>query len=161
VNAPTTADLTDIQRALLAVLGSGIAPSSVANDERFRLDYLTAVTLALLRGEPRDIYAGENCVATADFQRQLADAMYDLADRRVLAVGAAPAMPVLSPDGESSPLADRTAPVSYDQHPTVFDRYLAGRCLDEVLRHPDAYRFLMDMYADSSEVWQRVYKQYT
>ena len=162
VNTLSPSDLTELERTVLALLGAGLAPSSVANDAGFRLDYLTAVTLALLRNEPRDAYLAPDGAATPALRRDLSDAMYDLADRQVLAFEAAPANPLLNIEGGiDAKIADRSRPVSFDQHPTVFDRYLAGRCLDELLRHPDAYRFVMGMYADSSEVWQRVYKQST
>lgn len=154
-------DLTEIERALLAILGSGLVPSSVANDPGFRLDYLIAVTVALLRNEAEDTYLAGETEATEGFRRELSDAFYDLAERRIIALGAAPANPLFDLESNIPRLAARDTPVNFDQHPTVFERYLAGRCLDEVLRHPAAYRFIMGKYADSSEVWQRVYKQYT
>jgi hypothetical protein len=157
----TPSDLNEIERTILAILGAGLVPSSVANDRGFRLDYLAAVTLALLRDQADDAYLTADGDATLQLQSEFTGAIYDLADRGVLALGAAPANPFLNVEGESPAGVDRTGPVNFDQHPAVFDRYLAGRCLDELLRHPGAYRFIMGKYADSSEAWQRVYKQYT
>ncbi len=161
VNVLNPSNLTDLERVILAILGAGLVPSSVANDPGFRIDYLAAVTAALLRDEPEDAYLSQDGAPAPELVRELSDAIYSLGDRRVLALGAAPANPFINLDGAPPPASDRVIPINFDQHPAVFDRYLAGRCLDELLRHPKVYRFIMDKYADSSEVWQRVYKQYT
>jgi hypothetical protein len=159
VNSINPGDLTDVERATLAILGAGLVTSSMAKDPSFRLDYLTAVTLAALRGEPEGAYLAEDGGATAAIQEQLSAALFDLTDRRILMAGPAPVNPLLNVDGGTAFVADRSAVVNFDDFPAEFDRYLAGRCLDEVLRNPEAYHFIMGKYADSSEVWQRLYKQ--
>jgi hypothetical protein len=159
VNDLNPGDLTDLERAVLAVLGAGLVTSSIAKDPEFRLDYLTAVTVAALRGEAEGAYLTAEGHPTAAIQEQTAAALFDLTDRRVLSVGPVPANPLLNIDGQTTVVVDRSISVNFDDFPAVFDRPLVGRCLDEVLRNPAAYRFIMRKYADSSEVWQRLYKQ--
>lgn len=154
-------DLSELERVLLGVLGAGLAPSSVAGDPTFRIDHLTAVGLALLRGLSRQTFlnpAGPG--ATDAFQRALTEALHALEDRKILGVGSPPPDMVLTIDNQPAARIPRAEVANFDQQPKVFDRYLAGRCLDELLNHPDVYRFIMDKYGESSEVWQRVYKQY-
>lgn len=153
--------LSELERVTLGVLGAGLAPADLANDPTLRLDYVTAVSLALQRGLSETAYlepgGGQ---ARRDFQRELTDALYDLEQKGVLGVGGPP--PGLMLDGSVQPPVRpaRVEVANFDQPPKVFDRYLAGRCLDELLRQPAVYHFVMGKYADSSEVWQRVYKQY-
>jgi hypothetical protein len=161
MNNLNPADLTDIERAILAIIAAGLAPSSVAGDRTLRLDYLTAVTVATLRGEEEDALLAPDGQASAAVQQEASIALYDLADRRVISLGSRPVAPLLNVDREPSFAADRNVAVNFDDFPNIFDRYLAGRCLDEVLRNPAAYRFIMGKYADSSEIWQRVYRQGT
>lgn len=159
VESLNPSDLTEIERVLLAVLGAGLTPSAIANDVGFRLDVLSAIALALLRGEPQDRYLASSVTATPELQQALTEAVDDLTERRVLMTSEPPMATFLALEGSPAPLPSRTAPLNFDQHPTVFDRYLAGRCLDELLRHPDVYRFIMARYADSSEIWQRFTRQ--
>jgi hypothetical protein len=158
VNNLNPGDLSDLERAVLAILAAGLVSSAIANDGSFRLDYLTAMTLAALRDEAEDANLTPDGAVSAEFQQQVCSALFNLADRRVLSLGSAPAAPLLTVDGPAAFVADRSVAVNFDEFPSVFDRYLAGRCLDEVLRNPDAYRFVMGKYADSSEIWQRLYK---
>jgi hypothetical protein len=155
-----SSDLSELERVLLAILGAGLAPAAVANDPSFRLDLLSAETLSRLRGEPASTYLRSQSEVKPDFGVRVSDAIYDLEEKEVLSAGGPSPSGLIDLSGRQQPLVDRTVPINFDQHPTVFDRYLAGRCLDELLRHPDVYRFIMDKYADSSEVWQRVYEQY-
>jgi hypothetical protein len=155
-----TSDLSELERVLLALLGAGLAPSSVANDPSFRLDVLSATTLALLRGLPGNAYLTSTGEATAELRAELTSAVYDLADRRVLDVGAPPIDVFPSLESVAAPGYDRSVQINFDQHPAVFDRFLAGRCLDELLRDAGVYTFVMGKYAESSEVWQRVYRQF-
>jgi hypothetical protein len=159
VTALNPGDLTETERVLLALLGAGLAPSSLAHDASFRLDYLSAVTLALVRGQPENAYLTPAGEAIPEVQRELSEAIYDLTDKRVLSAGGPSADPLVNLEGQQAPVADRSTPINFDQHPTVFDRYLAGRCLDELLRNTDVYHFVMAKYADSSEIWQRVARQ--
>jgi hypothetical protein len=152
-------DLTDLERVLLAVLGAGLAPSSLANDPSFRLDALCGTTLALLRGEPPLRYLMSDHEATPEFRASLSEAIYDLSDRRVLMSAEPAPSTFVALEGEQPAPTDRSVPVNFDFPPSVFDRYLAGRCLDELLRNADVYRFIMGKYAESSEIWQRIARQ--
>lgn len=156
-------DLDELERVLLGVLGAGLVPSSIAGDPSFRYDSLTAVSFAMWQGLPRETYLEPSATRASEaFQRQLSDAVYDLEQRRVLVVsGPSPEM-LLDLDASASGgavHARREAMPNFDQEPAIFDRYLAGRCLDEILRNAAVYRFIMDRYADSSEIWQRHYKE--
>ena len=161
VAALNPSDLTELERVTLGVLGAGLAPSSVAHDDSFRLDVLTATSLALLRGLSESAFLAADGTATAAFQRELSDAYYDLDAKRILGLGGPPVDALIMPGAEAERRVDRGPLANFAQHPTVFDRYLAGRCLDELLRNPAVYRYIMGKYAESSEVWQRVYRQYT
>jgi hypothetical protein len=133
----------------------------VAHDPSFRLDVLTAVSLALLRDLPESTYLETPERATPDFQRRLSDAYYDLDAKRILGVGGSPVQALIMPGTEPQRSIDRGPLANFEQYPTVFDRYLAGRCLDQLLTNTRVYRYIMGKYAESSEVWQRVYRQYT
>ena len=156
-------DLGELERVLLGVLGAGLVPSSIAADPSFRYDYLTAVSFALWQGLPRETYLEpDGTRATEVFQRQLSDAVYELEQRRVLVVSGPSPEVLLDPSAGASGgavPARREAMANFDQEPAIFDRYLAGRCLDEILRNTAVYRFIMDKYADSSEIWQQHYKE--
>lgn len=161
MTALNPADLTELERIALGVLGAGLAPSSVAHDQSLRLDVLTAVSLALLRGLPADAFLNLDGNGTPAFQRELSDAYCDLDEKRILGLGGPPLEPLMMPGAEPVRRPDRRPLANFEQHPTVFDRYLAGRCLDELLRNGEVYQYIMGKYAESSEVWQRVYRQYT
>ena len=154
-------ELGELERVLLGVLGAGLAPSSVAGDPTLRLDYLTAVSLALLRGLPRETYLKpESAQATEAFQRELTDALYDLEDCKILGVNAPPLDMLLGPEAPPAKRSGHEPIANFDRYPKVFDRYLTGRCVDEILKHPAVYRFIMDKYAESSEVYQQHYQDY-
>jgi hypothetical protein len=154
-------DLSEIEQVLLGVLGAGLAPSSVAGDPSLRLDYLTAVSLALVRGLPREAYlVPGGATATQAFQRELTDALYGLEERKILGVGAPPADVLLTPEIEQPARSTHEPVANFDYYPKVFDRYLTGRCVDTLLRNPAVYRFIMDKYADSSEIYQKHYQEY-
>jgi len=154
------AQLSDLERVLLTVLAAGLTPSSLAADPSFRLDVLCARTLALLRGEAPEQYLSTESQATPEFQNELTAAIHRLMDRRILAGdGGDGSAAFLALEGEPAPVAAASGPVDFTTFPAVFDRYLAGRCLDELLRNPDVYRYIMDKYADSTEIWQRVARQ--
>jgi hypothetical protein len=158
VTVPSIQELNELEKVALGVIGAGLAPSSVAHDRSFRLDTLTAISLALTRGLDRDAFLDVNGDASAAFQSELAGT-YDALDRkRILGLGT-PNDALLMPGEAPRSPRDQQLP-NFDQYPTVFDRHLAGRCLDELLKQPDVYRFIMGKYAESSEIWQRVYRQY-
>jgi hypothetical protein len=160
MTVPTLQDLSELERVALGVIGAGLVPSSVAGDASFRLDVLTAVCLALSRGLGPNEFLESDGAATAGFQAELATAYDDLDAKRIIGVGGPQADAILRPGEPQIRQTKPAQPPNFDQGPTVFDRFLAGRCLDAILKHPDVYRFIMARYADSSEIWQRVYKQY-
>jgi hypothetical protein len=153
------AQLSELERVLLTVLAAGLAPSSIAGDPSFRLDVLCARTLALLRAEPPEQYLSSENQATPEFQRDLTAGIHGLMDRRILAAGGGDATAFLALEGEPAPVVASAGPVDFTTFPTVFDRYLAGRCLDELLRNTEVYRYIMGKYADSTEIWQRAARQ--
>jgi hypothetical protein len=159
VTVPTIHELNELEKVALGVIGAGLAPSSLAHDRSFRLDTLTAISLALARGLDRGALLDGNGDAGDAFQSELA-ATYDALDRkRILGLGGPNDVLLMPGEAPHSPRDQRQLP-NFDQYPTVFDRHLAGRCLDELLKQPDVYRFIMGKYAESSEIWQRVYRQY-
>jgi len=178
VTVLTIHDLGELESVALGVIGAGLVPSSVAHDSTFRLDSLTAISLALSRGLPSDAFLSSDGSARPAFQSELAAAYYELDAKRILGLGGPPTNVLLEPgegeirryDPPKTPAAATPVTSSargpaarlpnFDQYPTVLDRHLAGRCLDKLLKHPDVYTFIMGKYADSSEIWQRVYKQY-
>jgi hypothetical protein len=160
VPALSSENLSPLERAVLAILGAGLAPASVAHDPSFRIDVLAAVILARIESKPDSSYLHAPGEATPEFQARTRDAIYDLTDKQILSTGGPPISGFVDLEGQQRVLADRGTAIHFDQHPAVFDRYLAGRCLDELLRDPKVYAFIMGKYAESSEVWQRVYEQY-
>ncbi len=160
MQTPEPDRLSELERVLLTVLAAGLAPNSLAGDPSFRLDVLCARTLALLRHEPGQRYlAPSGNEATPEFQHQLSTAVHRLMDRRILIANDPGATAYLPLDGEPAPAAPAHGPVDFNVFPAVFERHLAGRCLDELLRDPGVYRFIMDKYADSTEIWQRLARQ--
>jgi hypothetical protein len=153
-------DLEELERAALGILGAGLAPSSVAGDPSFRLDVLIATSFALVQGLAPGSYLEPSGGATAAFQRRLTDAFHVLEDKKILGMGGPPPEVRISPGTGAFRAPGQDPIANFDQHPTVFDRHLAGRCLDEILRNGDVYRYVMGKYAESSEIWQRVYRQY-
>jgi hypothetical protein len=151
------ADLSLIERTYLGVLATGMVPARLANDPWLRLDYVTAVCLALREGQPRDAYlVGEGPEVTAAFATVLTQAVLALDAKRILAAGTPP------PDVLGGPELVRPRPppaLDFDQHPRIWDRFLAQQCMEELFQHPAVYPFLMDKYQDSGEVWRRLYRQ--
>jgi len=161
----TIHDLSELELVALGVIGAGLAPSSVAHDSSFRLESLTAISLALSRGLPAAALLTSDGSAGSAFQAELAATYHALDAKRILGLGGPPTGVLLEPgDGEVRQQSVSKTPAArlpnFDQYPVVLDRHLAGRCLDELLKHPDVYTFIMGKYADSSEIWQRVYQQY-
>jgi hypothetical protein len=91
----------------------------------------------------------------------LTDVVRHLEVKKILGMGGPPPEVWLSPGIPAVRAPGQDPIANFDQHPTVFDRHLAGRCLDEILRNEAIYRYIMGKYAESSEIWQRVYRQYT
>jgi hypothetical protein len=121
---------------------------------------VTGRILALLHGETDQRYLGSGGQATPQFQAELTAAIHGLTDRHILMAGGAGATAFVGLDGlDGAPATPAAAPIDFDSFPALADRYLAGRCLDDLLRNSAAYRYIMDKYAESSEIWQRSARQ--
>ena len=155
--AYTPADLTLLERTYLGVLATGMASARLANDPWLRMDYVTAVCVALTEGRPPHTYVvGEGPDVTPDFTRALTEAALALDEKGIISAGSPP------PDVLGSPDLMRPRPppvIDFDQHPRIWDRFLAHECMEELFRNPAVYPFLMGKYQDSSEVWGRLYQQ--
>ena len=146
------ADLNDVEVALLGVLCVGLPPSRAAGDDRFRVDYVTAVVAGLREtGEERRHLAGDVRITEA-FREELQNAVASLTEKEVLAQQPA-GMPA-APGGFEEGLAIDV--VNPDVHPALMDRYLAQECMEVLFRVPAVYPYLMGMYAKSGEVWRRL-----
>ena len=151
-------DLSPIQRTYLGVLAVGLVPADLAHDSRFRMEYITAVAHALVQGLPRDALVGpEEHTASPEFRAALRRAIIDLDQKGVVGIGPPQDLAIMRP-AVQDPAALYGA-VDLNRHPPVFDRYLSQRCMDTLLDQPDVYRYLMDLYADSGDVWHELYKQ--
>ncbi|MGD9890636.1 MAG: hypothetical protein AB7U18_05000, partial [Dehalococcoidia bacterium] len=93
---------------------------------------------------------------TAAFIQDLTTAARALDARGVISVGPPPPDLILTPDAPRTP-APRV--IDFDQHPRIWDRYLAHTCLEELFSDIRVYSFLMGKYQDSGEVWARLYKE--
>lgn len=150
-------DLTQLERAYLAVLALGLPPSRLAGDPSLRLDRLTAVTHALLRGEPASAYLrGEGPACAPDFEERLRQARGSLAEKGAIALDVPPAgMGLIALQSRDAFPTSQTDP-DLDAAPHILDKFLSHRCLEAILRHPEVHAFLMAKYAEISVVWQRL-----
>ena len=153
----TPADLTPIERTYLGVLATGMVPARLAQDPWLRMDYVTAVCLAIVEGRPPETYVvGEGPAVTPEFNRALTEAALTLDDKGIIAAGSPP------PDVLGGPDIMRPKPppvIDFDQHPRIWDRYLAHECLEELFGDARVYPFLMGKYQESGAVWARLYQQ--
>ncbi len=158
-HAYTPEELSPLQRVYLGVLATGIVPARLAGDESLRMDYLTAVCLALVEGQPVSAYTvGGGPAITPDFRAALTAAVIDLHEKRVLSAGAPVDETILSTD--AAIVRPRPpAVIDFDQHPRLFDRFLAQQCMEALFSNPAVYPFLMGKYQDSGEVWGRLYRR--
>jgi hypothetical protein len=151
------ADLTLIERTYLGVLDTGMVPARLAGDPALRMDSVTAVCLALREGKPANSYLdGDGPEPVAAFLRDLTAAALSLDARGVISAGSQPPDILMSLD-MARPAPPTT--IDFDQHPRIWDRYLAHECMEELFRDTRVYPFLMAKYQDSGEVWARLYKQ--
>jgi hypothetical protein len=151
------ADLTLLERTYLGVLDTGMVPAKLAGDPSLRMDYVTAICLALREGRARDTYldASKERPAAA-FIEDLTTAAQSLDARGVISVGPPPPDLILTPD---APRPSAPREIDFDQHPRIWDRYLAHTCLEELFSDSRVYPFLMGKYQDSGEVWSRLYHE--
>jgi hypothetical protein len=151
------ADLSLLERTYLGVLDTGMVPAKLAGDPSLRMDYVTAVCLALREGRERDAYLdASRAEPTAEFIEDLTTAAQSLDAKGVISVGPPPPDLILTPDMPRPP-APRS--IDFDQHPRIWDRYLAHTCLEELFSDRRVYTFLMGKYQDSGDVWARLYKE--
>lgn len=150
-------DLSLLERTYLGVLDTGMVPAKLAGDPSLRMDYVTAVCLALREGRERDAYLDASTAEpSAAFIADLTAAAQSLDARGVISVGPPPPNLILSPD---TPRAPAPRSIDFDQHPRIWDRYLAHTCLEELFSDSRVYPFLMGKYQDSGDVWSRLYKE--
>ena len=151
------ADLSLLERTYLGVLDTGMVPATLAGDPSLRMDYVTAVCLALREGKPRETYLDDaGAEPDAAFLAELTRAARALDEKGVISVAPPPADMLLSPElGSPAP----TAEIDFDQHPRIWDRYLAHACMEELFSDSGVYPFLMGKYQDSGEVWARLHKE--
>ncbi len=151
------ADLSPVEKTYLGVLATGIVPARLAKDSSLRMDYLTAICLAIIEGLPHDTYLdGEGPEITPSFREQLTRGAVGLDEKGILAAGPPPPDMLMSAD-----MARPKPPpvIDFDQHPRIFDRYLGAQCMEELFRNPEVYPFLMGKYQDSAEVWGRLHHE--
>ena len=151
------ADLSLLERTYLGVLDTGMVSARLAGDPALRMDSVTAVCLALREGKAPETYLVDGGPEPAPaFLDDLAAAAHALDAKGVISIGAPPPDMILSPD-----LARPTPParLDFDQHPRIWDRYLAHTCMEELFQDSRVYPFLMGKYQDSSEVWSRLYRE--
>ena len=153
----TVADLSPVEQTYLGVLALGMVSAEIARDDRFRMEHVCAVTHALRRNEAEGVYAGadENTASDA-FRNELRSALIDLDMKRVIGIGPPQDLMILKP---SVPPEQAYGAVDINRHPPIFDRYLAQRCMDDLLGQPVVYRYLMGLYAESSAIWGERYEQ--
>lgn len=153
------ADLSLLEKTYLGVLATGIVPARLAKDPWLRMDFITAVCLAIQEGKDQALYVeGHGPEITPSFKQALTDAALDLDEKGIISAGSPPSDVLLSADPSlSRPRPPRV--IDFDQHPRVHDRYLAQQCMEELFQNPSVYPFLMGKYQDSADVWSRLYKE--
>ena len=154
----TPADLSPLERTYLGVLSLGLVSADLAHEPRFRMEYICARCQAMVERRPESVYADDAVHhATARFCAELREAMIDLDRKGVIGLGPPQDLVVLKPSPESR--ESTYANLDVNHHPPIFDRYLAQRCMDELLALPEAHGYLMTLYADSSDVWHELYQR--
>ncbi len=92
-------DLTDLERTYLGVLATGIVPARLAGDPWLRMDYITAVCLALQEGKSQTAYLeGNGPEITPTFRQALTEAALALDAKGIIAAGTPLSEQVLSTD---------------------------------------------------------------
>lgn len=149
--------LTPLEQVYLGVLALGLPSSKLAGDEFLRVDYLAAVAYALVRDEaPRSYLQREGPQCATEFEDDLRLAVRSLAAKDVLALETPPAGMGMIALHDRSALLDQNQEADLAEPAFVLDRFLSQQCLEALLRNREAYSFLMGLYAQTSEVWQRL-----
>ena len=157
------AELSPLAQTYLGVVAAGLVPAHLANDDHFRLDYVTAVCHALSRDLPSGVdLEGDGPLPQPAFVDALRAVIGDLDARGVIVAGAGDGhlavVPFLDPTlGRLT--AGELAKLDLNRLPKVVDSYIAHRALDALLERPAVYDFLMERYGASSEIWQRLAAQ--
>lgn len=149
-------DLSLLERTYLGVLDTGMVSARLAGDPALRMDVVAAVCHALRQDLPRETYIVGDATPGPAFLAQLTEAARGLDARGVISIGPPPGDLLLSPE------TPRPAPptvIDFDQHPRIWDRYLAHACMEELFQDSRVYPYLMGKYQDSAEVWARLYKE--
>ncbi len=152
--------LSSLARAYLGVVAAGLVPASVAGDEGFRLDYVTAVCEALMGDLPASAHLeADGPQPKAAFLDDLRRTIGDLDARGVVIAGAGDSAVMMLPSAGRE--IDKLTPAQMAQldlsRPArIVDTFLAYRALDELLGNPRVYSFLMEKYSASSAVWQKL-----
>jgi hypothetical protein len=154
MTALTIADLSPVERTYLGVLALGLVSADQAHDDRFRMERVCAVSHALLQGLPESALLESEERSSAAFRGELRAAMVDLDQRGVIGIGPPRDLVILRPAAEHP-----AGEVDVNRHPPIFDRYLAQRCMDVLMADPAVHHFLIDLYAESGEVWHQLYQQ--
>lgn len=158
MTALTTADLSPLEQTYLGVLAVGLVPADLARDPRFRMEYICAVCHALMQDLAPDALLGaEPFIAAAKFQQTLREQLVELDRKQIIGIGPAQELAIIRPGVERSDAFYGT--VDINRHPPIFDRYLAQRCMELVMDNEPAHRFLIELYADSGDIWRELYKQ--
>jgi len=146
-------DLAPLEQVVLGVLSLGLPPSRAAGDDRFRVDYVCAVTHGLRSAGHAHAYLdAASGRATREFREQLEEAVRALTEKGLVAQQPA-GLPAAAGSIDAALAVDMVDP---DIHPAVLDRYLGQQCMELLLRPPDVYPFLMERYAKAGEVWRRI-----
>lgn len=156
MTALTVADLSPIARTYLGVLALGLVSADQARDARFRMERICAISHALVQELPETTFlapGGEE--ATAAFRDGVRVAIIDLDQKGVIGIGPPQDLLILRPVAVPAAYGD----VDVNRHPPIFDRYLAQRCMDELMAIPRLHDLLMELYAESSDVWRVLYQQ--
>lgn len=153
-------DLSGVELTYLGVLSLGLVSADLAHDTRFRMEYVCAVAHALVRGEARERYltgGGEQHEAAPNFREALRHAIIDLDRKGVIGIGPPEELAILKP---TAPDLDAVyGEVDINRHPPIFDRFLSQRCMDLLMDNEPAHAWLMELYAESGDVWAELYKQ--
>ncbi len=158
MTALTTNDLSPLAQTYLGVLAVGLVPADLAHEARFRMEHVCAVTHALVQGLAADTYLdAEPFTAMPDFQQKLREQLVDLDQKQIIGVGPAQELAIMRPGIERPDAFYGT--VDINRHPPIFDRYLSQRCMELVMANEAAHQFLIELYADSGDVWRELYKQ--
>ena len=151
------ADLASLEQTYLGVAAVGLPPHALVGDPWLRLDYLTAVSHALVEAKSADTYLmGEGPEPKPEFLTALKEAVWALEEKSI--IGTSPPVVLFSFDAPKPGKPDLST-IDPNTPPAIFDRYLAHQCMNALLAQPEVYQFLMGKYAESSEQWQRLTEQ--